>query len=90
VTPRPQREPDQTTYAGRVAARLRQLREKRGWSIGNVQDLLAERGHVIPSSNLYAYERGKAGGGVDLPVNLYPAIAHLYGFKTANGWLPDA
>ena len=86
---RPKRKPDLSTYAGRVAARLRELRESKGWSIADVQQRLARRRHKIPASTLYAYERGKAGKGIDLPVDLIPVVAALYGYQTAAGWLPD-
>ena len=89
MTPRPKNEPDLTTYAGRVAARLRYLRERRNWTIADVQEMLADEGHQVPVSTLYAYERGKSGGGVDLPYHLIPVFAGLFGFKTAAGWLPD-
>ena len=80
---------DRSTYAARVAAALGRLRQNRGWSIEDLQASLAQNGHQAGSSTLYAYERGKAGGGVDLPLSAVPAIAAAYGYRTAHGWLPD-
>jgi transcriptional regulator with XRE-family HTH domain len=90
VAARPKNEPDLDTYAGRVAARLRYLRERRNWTIADVQERLAAKGHKIPPSTLYAYERGKSGDGVDLPYRLIPVFAAVFGYKSAHGWLPDA
>ena len=87
--PRPQRTPDLALYPGRVAARLRQLRAPRDWSVEQLAAALRMAGHEVPPSTLYAYERGRSGGGVDLPWGLVPAIACVYGYRTASGWLPD-
>lgn len=85
---RPPRSADETTYPGRVSAKLRALREQRGWSVEQLQAALALHDAAIEIHTLYAYERGKARGGVDLPLRYIPAVAKAFGFKTANGWLP--
>lgn len=89
---RPQREPDTRRYSGRVAARLRELRETRGWSISRVCDQLKTLGYVhtrqnrrIPDSTMYAYERGVN----DVPLAMIPWVARLYGYGTAAGWMPS-
>jgi ribosome-binding protein aMBF1 (putative translation factor) len=84
MSPRQPREPDLKTYAGRVANKLRTMREDRGWSVEQTAEYLK-----IPASTLYAYERGKAGGGNDMPLNMIATVAEVFGFKTASGWLPD-
>ena len=87
--PRPRSEPDLSTYAGKVAARLRELRSKRGWSIEDLQTALSAEGYDVPVSTLYAYEKGKSRkAGADLPWRLVPAIAKVYGYSTDHGWLP--
>jgi len=86
--PRAKRPPETATYAGRVAAALAALRAERGWSIEEFQQRLARLGVGVPVSTLYAYERGKGASGVELPLDLVPTIARVYGYRTAHGWLP--
>jgi transcriptional regulator with XRE-family HTH domain len=86
--PRPTTPIDQSTYAARIAARLRELRTSAGLSIEDVQTKLARLGREVPVASLYAYERGKDAGGVDLPHALIPLIAKVYGFTSAGDWLP--
>lgn len=81
---------DQSTYGGRVAARIRELRIARGWSIPEMLGHLEQEGISIPVPTLYSYERGKIDKGADLPMNLVPVFAALFGFQTAHGWLPPA
>ena len=90
MTPRPNLPPaDEDTYEGRVCARLKELRVSRGWTMEELRERLAAIGVNVPASTLYSYERGSArSGGVDIPVRLFPAIARVYGYTTAGGWLP--
>lgn len=81
-------ERDTSTYAARVSLALEQQRVKRGWTVEDLQTALKAAGVSVPMSSLYAYEVGKANKGVDVPVNLYPAIAQAFGYKSAAGWLP--
>lgn len=83
------RTPDTSTYAGRVCARLRELRIGNGWTMEDFRARLAQHGHNIPLSSCYAFERGSAmAGGSDLPLNLFPVVARIYGYTTSVGWLP--
>ena len=90
MTPRPNLPPEnEDTYEGRVCARLKELRVSKGWTMEELRERLAAIGVDIPSSTLYSYERGSArSGGVDIPIRLLPAIARVYGYTTAGGWLP--
>lgn len=76
------------TYAARVSARLRQLRMKHGLSMPDLADRLFHLGRRVPLATLYAYERGKDAGGVDLPLELIPLIAKAYNFRYSAAWLP--
>lgn len=80
---------DATTYAARVSARLRQLRMKHGLSMPELAARLADLGRRVPLATLYAYERGKDAGGVDLPLELIPLIAKAYHFLHSSDWLPE-
>lgn len=80
---------DAATYAARVSARLRQLRTEHGLSMSDLADRLADLGRRIPLATLYAYERGKDAGGVDLPLELIPLVAEAYGFSHPGDWLPE-
>lgn len=88
MAPRPKKEPNEETYSGRVALRLRQLREARGWSVKELHEHLKDAGRPVPVSTIYAYELGSSANGVDLPLDLIPIYAEAFGFKTASGLLP--
>jgi hypothetical protein len=53
-------------------------------------DRLSDLGRRVPLATLYAYERGKDAGGVDLPLELIPLFSKIYGFPRSGAWLPDA
>jgi ribosome-binding protein aMBF1 (putative translation factor) len=89
VTPRPRKDRDLKTYSARVSHALESARVKRGWTVEDLQTAIkAAGGPEVPISTLYAYELGKANKGVDVPMNLFPAIARAFGYKSAAGWLP--
>ena len=85
------RDPDTSTYGGRVAARLRQLRLARGWSVAEICDRLGGlAGEPVKADTYRTYEKGTRAGGADLPVRLIPAVARAFGYATAHGWLPPS
>ena len=89
MTPRPRKDRDIKTYSARVSLALEQARVKRSWTVEDLQTAIkAAGGPEVPISTLYAYELGKANKGVDVPMNLFPAIAKAFGYKSAAGWLP--
>ena len=69
--------------------RLRQLRLDCGLLMPDLADRLTNLGRRVPLATLYAYERGKDAGGVDLPLELIPLFAEIYGFPHSGDWLPD-
>lgn len=89
------KELDTSSYGSLIAERLRELRDKHGFSMEKFRDKLAEHGAKqpngdrIPYSTVYSWERGKENAGADLPVEMYPVIARIYGYKHTGGWLPD-
>lgn len=79
VAGRKRTEIDDSSYSGRLALRLRKLREDRGWTVDQLQKQLQAAGQKVPASSIYAYESGRLGGGADLPCDLYPVYAAAFG-----------
>lgn len=73
-------EPDLSTYSGRLAARVRELREAKGWSIKRLADKAG-----IPVPTLYGYENG----GRDIPPDAYPRLAKALGCKRVADFFPE-
>lgn len=66
---------DQSTYSGRVAVRLRELRERAGKSVEEVAKALK-----IPPSSYYNYENGRT----EPPLNSFRKIATILGVNVRN------
>lgn len=79
MTP-PKREPDLTTYAGRFAARLRELRQAAGLTQAEAAERLGLPQHVISR-----WERGEHAPSL----KQFPAIAKAYGEIPAEKFFPD-
>lgn len=56
--PRPQVSPSTDTYRGRFAARLRELREKRGKSVDEFLASLNAAGVTVSKAAVYSWETG--------------------------------
>ena len=56
VAPRPSKQPDKTTYRGRLAHNLRKRREDLGLSVAEVEARLEAAGTPISLHALYKYE----------------------------------
>ena len=67
------KEPNLSTYAGRCGARLRMLRERKGLSVETVASILG-----ISERAIYHWESGQR----DLPLEIMPKLASLYGLKS--------
>ncbi len=83
------KEPNLETYGGRMAHAIRTNRKKRKLTVAEFHQALSARGVKVAVSTLYHYELGADGGGRDLPLNLIPVLADIFGMKTATGWMPD-
>ena len=74
------------TYSGRVASRLRTLREDRGWTVADLAErlnrLLPEEKRIA-NSTLHAWDNGSR----TADPNYYPALAKVFGL-TVLGFLP--
>lgn len=43
---------------------------------------------IVKERLIYCWEVGKQSGGSDIPIDFYPIIAAVYGFKYPHEWLP--
>ena len=69
-------------YSGRVAERLRAVRERKKKSISEVVDALAGQGYPISEKTLYAYEHGTR----KVHLDLMPALAAALGVSVRSLW----
>jgi transcriptional regulator with XRE-family HTH domain len=82
---RPAKPIDESTYAGRFAARLRTLREKAGLTGEQMAQAITEAGYECATRTYYAWEASRR----DAPINALPAIARVFGVKIRT-LFPDA
>ncbi|MEQ8789875.1 MAG: helix-turn-helix transcriptional regulator [Pirellulaceae bacterium] len=86
---RPRSQLDTSTYAGRTAARLAELRQRHGYGMNELREALAKLDVVVSTSTLYAYERGREAGGADVPLNVASALARVYRLQSVREVLPE-
>ena len=79
MTPKP-RDPDKTTYAGRFAARLRELRQAAGLTQAEAAERLG-----LPQQTISKWERGEH----TPSLKQYPAIAKAYGNVSVGDFFPN-
>lgn len=83
--PRPAKEPSAESYLGRVALRLKTLREATGKDQEKAAELISKAGYEVSVSTVYRWEQG-----VTQPhLEALPAIAKVYGV-TARTVLPPS
>lgn len=70
---------DTSTYTGKLAARVRQLREDKGFSIEDLADRVG-----ISAQTMYAYEANRRA----IDPDLYPKLAKALGAKTLEDFFP--
>lgn len=85
---RGRKDPDESLYSGRIASRLRKLREETGKSVDEMATAISMQAvaaglEPVTAKRLYAYECGDR----TVPPDLYPAIASAFG-KSVRGFLP--
>lgn len=72
------------TYLGRVAVRLRSLREDKGLSVAELSDRLLAAGLQVKCSAIYGWEQGKS-----FPhIEVLPTLAKIYGLESPGDVLP--
>lgn len=82
---RSRNEPDLSTFEGRFAARLRQLRDRKKWLVDDVCNALAERGHDIQPSTVFGWEGGRR----QPKLTLLPVLAEIYGVSIRSLLPPE-
>jgi ribosome-binding protein aMBF1 (putative translation factor) len=76
---RKRKDPDTRTYSGKIAARVRELREAKGWTVQDLADRIG-----VTDGAAYAYENGDA----TIPPDLYPKLAKVLGCKPPHSFFP--
>lgn len=71
---RPPKPVDQTTYAGRFAARLRVLREKQGWTGDEMAQAISRAGFDVTERTYFNWESGRT----QPELNAIPCIADAF------------
>lgn len=71
---------DDLTYSGRLASRLRSLREKKKLSVDEMVVAINKAGYPISVQTYYGWENGKQKTNLDA----VPAIAHSLGVSCRN------
>lgn len=74
-------------YSGRVAARLRALREERGWTVADLAERLNRqlpKDKRVANSTLHSWDNGSRTADPDY----YPAFAKVFGLSI-RGLLPS-
>lgn len=77
---------DTSTYSGRVAARLRELREARGWTVAELQERINTRiakARRVAQSTVHGWDNGSR----KIDPDFYPVLASVFG-KPVRSFLP--
>lgn len=77
---RPNKQPDTTTYSGRFAVRIRELRTAAGLSIDELAAKMVAAGYQISAPTLYHWENGNR----DPHLDAVPALAKCLWVKIAD------
>ena len=75
------------TYSGRIAARLRELREAKGWTVAELAERLNRslpKDMRVANSTLHGWDAGTR----KVDPDYYPAIAATFGL-TVRGFMPQ-
>jgi hypothetical protein len=84
VMARPTRGPDESTYTGRFAARLKALRVKAGFDHKQAAEAITKAGWPVSVPTIYKWEQGRA-----FPHYVaLPFVAAAYGLESPRAVLP--
>ncbi|GAB5407360.1 MAG: hypothetical protein Aurels2KO_55910 [Aureliella sp.] len=78
------KEPDQSTYSGRFAARLRMLREKAGLTGVQAAIAVSEAGFPVKQTTYYNWESGHT----EPPLDAFASLAVVLKQKSPRSLLP--
>lgn len=81
------KEIDESTYSGRIAARMRELRTAKGWTVAELLERVntaLPKADRIAQQTLHNWDQGKR----KIDPDYYPAIASAFGLST-RGFLPS-
>lgn len=81
---RPANEVDVSTYSGRLAQRMKTLREKAGISTDQAAEAITAAGFTVATRTYYGWEAGSR----QPPLDALPSIATALGQKTVRTLLP--
>jgi ribosome-binding protein aMBF1 (putative translation factor) len=81
---------DRKTYSGRVAARVRELREERGWRVADLVERINHRRRRVkakefPQSTVHGWDNGSR----KIDPDLYPLLAAVFGVSVRE-FLPES
>lgn len=76
--------PDESTYSGRFAARLRALREKAGLTGQQAAEAIRQAGYELGERSYYNWESGKASP----PIDAFPVLAKVLKQASPRTLLP--
>lgn len=77
---------DERTYSGRVAARLRELREAKGWTVAEVQERInagLRKDKRVAQSTVHGWDNGSR----KIDPDYYPLLAQVFRL-TVRAFLP--
>lgn len=69
--------PDESTYSGRFAARLRKLREKTGMTGQEMAKAIVAEGYKVTGTTYYRWEAGQS----EPSFNVLPVLAKILGIS---------
>jgi transcriptional regulator with XRE-family HTH domain len=78
--PKPRKEPDQSRYSGRLAKRLRTLRDAAGVDIDDLAEKLTKAGYPVSTPTLYAWESGR----LQIQLDALPYLAKALKVKVSD------
>ncbi len=84
MTPAP-RPPDEASYSGRFAARLRMLREKTGMTGMEFSQAIRDEGYALGQRTYFDWETGRTTPSLDV----FPILTQLLKLKSPRSLLPE-